>query len=124
MPSGKKLFKPGQSGNPAGRPKGARSKFSEKFVTDFIDDWEVHGATAIAEVRETKPEAYLAIAAKLLPRLIDVSGTITAQSASLSKLDEFLASAAGEREARTIEGVATERSVLPIGVRPKKKGRG
>jgi hypothetical protein len=27
-------FKPGQSGNPTGRPPGARGRFSEAFVND------------------------------------------------------------------------------------------
>ncbi|WP_458193262.1 DUF5681 domain-containing protein [Bradyrhizobium sp. UFLA05-153] len=26
---------PGQSGNPAGRPRGSRSKLSESFLSDF-----------------------------------------------------------------------------------------
>ena len=33
-------FQPGQSGNPTGRPKGARNKHSENFVNAFARDFE------------------------------------------------------------------------------------
>jgi hypothetical protein len=65
-------WKPGQSGNPAGRKKGSRSKFAEAFLTDFLNDWEQHGAEAIVVVRETKPDQYLKVAAAILPKQMDV----------------------------------------------------
>ena len=33
-------FKPGQSGNPRGRPKGSRHKLSERFFAELCEDWE------------------------------------------------------------------------------------
>ena len=49
-------FKPGQSGNLAGRPKGSRNKLSEEFIAEVYADWCEHGAGAIQTVRETRPE--------------------------------------------------------------------
>jgi Family of unknown function (DUF5681) len=46
-------WKPGQSGNPAGRPKGARNKLSEDFLNAFAQDFEQHGAAVIEKVRGT-----------------------------------------------------------------------
>lgn len=65
-------FKPGQSGNPAGRPRGARQKLAENFLKELADDFEKHGASAIVEVRETKPDQYLKVIASILPREIEV----------------------------------------------------
>jgi len=71
-------FLKGRSGNPAGRPKGARNRFSEALVTDFADDWQEHGAGVIAQVRQLDPVAYLSIATRLVPKefLIETGGTV------------------------------------------------
>ena len=37
----KYAFKPGQSGNPAGRPKGSRNKLAETFLADVYAEWEI-----------------------------------------------------------------------------------
>lgn len=62
------LFKPGQSGNPAGRPKGSRHKLGEAFIAALHDDFEQHGVATIAKVRNEKPDAYMKVVASLLPK--------------------------------------------------------
>lgn len=62
-----KGFRPGQSGNPAGRPKGTRNKLSENFVAALYADFEEHGIRAIQDMRVEKPGDYVKVVASLIP---------------------------------------------------------
>ncbi len=66
-------WKPGQSGNPKGRPKGSRHKLTESVYQEFLADWAKHGVEAIAKMRETRPELYVQAAIRLVPTQHEVS---------------------------------------------------
>lgn len=61
-------FEQGVSGNPAGRPKGSRSKLGEAFIEAVCADFEKHGVAAIQEMRKSNPAACVSMVAKFLPR--------------------------------------------------------
>jgi hypothetical protein len=44
-----------ESGNPAGRPKGSRNKFTETFWNDFYGAWQGHGAAALEKIATHEP---------------------------------------------------------------------
>ncbi len=66
-------FLPGVSGNPAGKPKGARTKLGEQFLSALQQDFEANGAAAIIEVRESRPSDYLKVIASLMPKDLNLN---------------------------------------------------
>jgi hypothetical protein len=65
-------WQPGQSGNPAGRPKGSRNKLSEAFLSALSEDFEQNGVAVIASVRAEKPAEYLKIIAAIVPKQLEI----------------------------------------------------
>lgn len=65
-------WQPGQTGNPAGRPKGSRNKLGEAFIAAMYDDFTEHGAAVIETVRTEKPDQYLKVVASILPQQLNV----------------------------------------------------
>lgn len=55
-----------------GRPKGSRNKLGEAFLTDMLADWETHGVSAIAKVRDERPHEYLKVVASILPKELNI----------------------------------------------------
>ena len=64
-------FKPGQSGNPTGRPRGARNKVSEGLLEALAKHFEANGDAAIETVFKERPHDYLKIIASLVPKQME-----------------------------------------------------
>ena len=59
-------FLSGNSGG--GRPKGARNRLTETFLSTIAQDFERHGAGALETLRTDDPASYLKLVASLVPR--------------------------------------------------------
>jgi hypothetical protein len=66
-------WKPGQSGNPRGRPLGARQKVSEALIADIADVWATYGRNVLVRLAAQDPAALAKIAYGLLPKDIFIS---------------------------------------------------
>jgi hypothetical protein len=69
-------WKPGQSGNPNGRPIGSRTVFSDNFVRDLASVWSEEGHETVKTAR-TNPAVFFATCARLIPN--DVRVTVQQQ---------------------------------------------
>jgi hypothetical protein len=99
-------FEPGHSG----RPKGVRNKLTTKFLTDFLADWDEHGAAAIKMMRIEDPISYVRIAASIVPKDVSI------ETSSLTELsDEDLDAMINKLRAQIEE----ERQTIDITPKPK-----
>lgn len=76
--SGGTPWKPGQSGNPMGRPPGSRNKLSTMFMDDLKDVWEREGINVLERLARDDPAALARTVASLMPK--DVHLNIDVQS--------------------------------------------
>lgn len=59
-------------GNP-GKPKGARTKLGEQFLSALQEDFEAHGVEAIQAVRTERPQDYIKVIASLMPKDLNLN---------------------------------------------------
>jgi hypothetical protein len=98
-------WQPGQSGNPAGRPKGAKSQFTEDFWRDIRDAWQTGGADCIKRMMRDMPDKFVVVAASKIPQEVETTTTtyvIVAPEASTST-QEWLDSLSVRRPGETIQ---------------------
>jgi hypothetical protein len=83
-------WKPGQSGNPKGRPKGSRNKLSEDFFRDLCDAWQAFGKPALMTAAWTHPVEFVRVVASLIPKELEAT-TPVAERMSTAQLEAIIA---------------------------------
>ena len=71
-----KNLRPFRPGNP-GRPKGSKNKYAEQFWADLQAEWEIGGRAVIKRVMAEEPAKFLAVAANVLPKDVNVKHEAT-----------------------------------------------
>lgn len=66
-------FKPGQSGNPGGKPAGARNTLNTAFLNALLAEFDVSGPKAIKECAEKDPSGFVRVLAAILPKEMEIS---------------------------------------------------
>ena len=69
-------FLPGNSGN-GGRPKGSKAKYAEAFWADLCEVWEAKGKQALEDAVTADPVRFVAVAAQVLPKDVNVKNEAT-----------------------------------------------
>ncbi len=68
-------WKPGQSGNPKGRPQNAKQKLSDAFLADMLEAWQAKGKEAIDRVIEERPHEFIKAVGATVPKDINVKAS-------------------------------------------------
>ena len=76
----------GQSGNPAGRPKGSKDVITKAFLEDVTEDWGSNGPATLIAAREKNPGDYCRMVASLLPKDLNVKNDNPVSAAFLAAL--------------------------------------
>ena len=107
-----KPFQPGETGNPGGKPVGARNRLTARFLNDLAKHYEEHGVDAITRLCKDDPAGYVKVIAALCPKEVEITRTLEDMNAdklldAVRALESFLAARPAE------EGTGASGSELP-----------
>jgi hypothetical protein len=96
-------WKPGQSGNPAGRPRGSRNKLSEDVIDMVAKTAREGGLQAFERMRDEHPADYCKMLVGLIPQYFRVEHDHTIAGLSPQQLRDKLVEARARLIAAGVE---------------------
>lgn len=113
------LFKPGQSGNPGGKPLGSRNRLQGKFLATLADDFDAHGEQAIKNMRESDPSSYIRAIASLMPKEMEIKRPIEDLSdaelaEAIGVIQSYLATQKPDKGARAADSGKQAGNIPPL----------
>ena len=116
MPKTSTSWKPGQTGNPNGRPKGSRDAIKEAFLKDLAADWQENGESVLRKAREERPAEFCRMVAGLLPKDMNVKSDDPVHGPHLAAMLAIVQRAESKAElARLKEEIAVLKGETPEG---------
>lgn len=101
----------GHKGN-GGRPKGARSILTTRFLDDLKDTWEAHGKTALERCAMMEPMGFVRVCASIIPKQIDA--TVTADPELTELIGEAASFATAFRRLAELVGSELTPEQVPL----------
>ena len=83
-------FKPGQSGNPKGRPPKKVRDEDKAFNASVLRDFKENGQAAIELLREKNPAKYLDLVEKANPHIFETDKNAVPKSTPATELDRWI----------------------------------
>ena len=112
-------WKPGQSGNPSGRPLG-RQALETEFLKDLAQCWHEGGIDALNRAREKDPVAFVRVVASLMPRKLDAESLGGINRAEIRALIDLLRPIIAIEDARDVgQGACITGQAEPVPALPK-----
>ena len=68
-------WRPGEFGNPNGRPTGSRNAFTPRYWDDLTSVWAQHGRAAMEHCATHDPSLFFGTCSRLLPKDVAISIT-------------------------------------------------
>src|SRR4051812_21906164 len=114
--SGLRPWKPGQSGNPHGRPKASREMLGNRFIDALSEVFQKKGKAAINKLADHDPATFVRVCASLMPKellisqgpLADLSSQEIAALAYAARKAVALADAAQEGTGKLVQEQANQ----------------
>jgi hypothetical protein len=114
-------YKPGESGNPAGRKVGSRNKIAERFFNDYYSQWLQHGVAVLEcafTAAITDPHQAIALiraTTAMFPRQLQIQSDTTFRTLSAERLKQIVEHFTEPAGAAGDSAGSPARAVAPLG---------